>query len=202
MNALTETKRSGRGRAVLLVGSADETGLVRQAAAGVCEQLAARSWDVESLDLQTRRIASCTGCFECWVRTPGVCRIRDFNRELAQRVIGADLLVLVSRIRFGSYDSEVQGAMEHLIPLISPFFRNADGETHHALRYDRYPSICGLGVLEGDPDEARIFRTRIARNALNFFSPMHASAVIPASASHDEVEGTILELLSALRVSA
>jgi multimeric flavodoxin WrbA len=201
MGVPTETNMGDRGRAVLLVGSREASVTVRRAAAALSRDLTSRGWEAEAVDLAAQRIASCNGCFECWVKTPGVCRIRDFGRELAARVIRSDLMVLVTRVRFGSYDAEVQGAMERLIPLISPFFRTVGGETHHALRYDHYPALGAMGIVNRDGGGGRIFRTRVARNAMNFFSPSHAAVLIPASASDGDVDGAVRQLIGALGVS-
>lgn len=198
MDTTTDDGRWERKRAILLVGAQGASGEVARIASAASRRLAEAGWAVEAVDLEARRIATCNGCFECWVKTPGVCRIRDYNRELAEKVIGSDLLMLVSRVRFGSYDSEVQTAMEHMIPLISPFFRSVGGETHHARRYEHYPSFGAIGIHCAEDDAARIFRTRMDRIALNFFSPSHSSVVLPGSAEGADLERSVSRFLRAL----
>lgn len=38
-------------------------------------------WQVQPLVLHEEKIAYCLGCFECWTKTPGLCRIDDGGRE-------------------------------------------------------------------------------------------------------------------------
>ncbi|MFZ3171799.1 MAG: hypothetical protein WA118_07460 [Carboxydocellales bacterium] len=40
----------------------------------------------------------------CWLKAPGICIIDDAGRNIAQAVIGSDLLVILSPVTFwGSY---------------------------------------------------------------------------------------------------
>lgn len=189
-------------RAVLLVGATTEGDAVRRSAAAVSHYLTERGLEVQAINLSATRIASCNGSFDCWVKTPGVCRIRDANRQVAAEVIRSNFLILISRVRFGSFDAEVQGAMEHLIPLVSPFLRAVGGETHHAIRYDCYPSLGAIGIVDRDDEAGAIFRRRIERIALNLFSPAHAAAVTSACASDREVDLAAQNLLRGLGLGA
>lgn len=143
------------------------------------EELAAQGWRARSRILSETSIAYCTGCFECWTRTPGLCKTRDAGRELATEMIGSDLAVLLTPVTFGGYSSHLKKALDRMICLVSPFFTRIEGEVHHRKRYDRYPSLFGLGWLaEPDAEEERIFGALVARNALNFHAPRHVARVV------------------------
>ncbi len=139
---------------------------------------------VRDFQLRDIPLAYCQGCFECWIKTPGLCKTDgDAGREITGAMMGSDLMVLLTPVTFGGYSSEIKKAMDRSICIVSPFFRRIDGEVHHRRRYRRYPAIAGVGVLrEPDEEQERIFRTLVERNALNFDSPVTAVCVLPAGA--------------------
>ena len=49
------------------------------------------------VDLSSRKIAACTGCFSCWTRTPGRCVIRDDAVKIYPLIARCDRLLLISR---------------------------------------------------------------------------------------------------------
>jgi len=51
--------------------------------------------------LSNRTLGSCTGCFQCWLKTPGLCVIDDDGRLLAGKFIQSDLVVLLTPVTFG-----------------------------------------------------------------------------------------------------
>ena len=144
---------------------------------------------VRDFQLRDIPLAHCQGCFECWFKTPGLCKTDgDAGREITGAMIGSDVLVLLTPVTFGGYSSEIKKAMDRSICMVSPFFRRVDGEVHHKLRYRRYPALAAVGVLhEPDEEQERIFRTLVERNALNFDSPVTAACVLPAGAPSAEV---------------
>ena len=139
---------------------------------------------VRDFQLRDIQLAHCQGCFECWVKTPGLCKTDgDAGREITGAMIGSDLMVLLTPVTFGGYSSELKKVMDRSICVVSPFFRRVDGEVHHRRRYRRYPALAGVGILqEPDEEQERIFRTLVERNALNLACPVTAVCVLPAGA--------------------
>jgi len=139
---------------------------------------------VQGIQLRDVPLAHCQGCFECWIKTPGLCKTDgDAGREITGAMIASDLMVFLTPITFGGYSSEIKKALDRSICLVSPFFRRVDGEVHHRRRYRRYPALAGVGVLrEPDGEEERIFRTLVERNALNLACPVAAVCVLAAGA--------------------
>lgn len=151
-------------------------------------------------ELRSLEMAYCVGCFECWTRTPGLCRTTgDAGHELARAIIGSDLAVFVSPITFGGYSSELKKVLDRSICLISPFFRRIDGEVHHRRRYGAYPRILAVGVQEDrSPDEEWIFRRLVERNALNIGNTTHGTCVLQASQDLPEMRSRLVPLLDLL----
>ena len=190
-------------RAVVFLGQMNDERLRTNLRAVLTDKLRAKGWELDIIDLAEARLTNCIGCFECWVKTPGKCRFGDFGRELAGRVIHSDLFLIVSRIRFGSYSSDVQRAWERMLPLLSPLFKKVDGETHHVHRYDRYPSLAALGVLDGaDGKSEEIFRKRVERNSINLFSPSCSVAIVGPEETTGQVEKAVGALIAGIEVAA
>jgi hypothetical protein len=143
------------------------------------EEISSLGHSADLWNLEGIRIAPCTGCFGCWVKTPGACVIDDPGRDVARAALHCDLLVFLTPLTFGGYSSELKKAVDRLVPLLSPFFMRIGEEIHHGPRYPKYPPILGVGLLPvPDPEQERIFRTLVGRNAVNYHSPFHEVTVI------------------------
>ena len=80
------------------------------------EELSSTGWDVETLQLRDIEIAPCIGCFGCWVQTPGICVIDDAGREVTEKLVASDLLVIVtSGERSGSIGSGRAGPCRDML---------------------------------------------------------------------------------------
>jgi len=158
---------------VILNGAAAGDSAVTAASDIATAYFEAEGAQVTTFVLREMKISYCVGCFECWVKSPGVCKIPDENRTVTRAVIQADMVVYVSRVTFGGYASPLKRLVDHLIPLVMPFFRQYRGETHHKLRYERYPVMVGLGVLNASaPDvQESLFHRLVQDNATNFGTP-------------------------------
>ena len=166
--------------------------------AAVRQELLAAGLRIRTFVLHRIPIAYCQGCFECWTKTPGVCKTNDAGREIAAAVISSQLLVFLTPVTFGGYSSELKKALDRMIGLVSPFFTHIDGEVHHRARYERYPALLALGVLpEPQADDERIFHTLVQRNAINMHSPWHASRVLYRGDAEPATRADIRPILAA-----
>ena len=166
-------------KVTLLNGALPGDTFVDAVGAVLQDTLQAAGWTVTPWTLRDEKIAYCLGCFECWTKTPGLCRIDDTGREVVESIIGGNLVIYLTPITFGGYSSELKKAIDRSIGLISPFFTRIDGEVHHQARYDRYPSLVGVGVLPAPhPAQEQIFDTLVGRNAINMHAPTHDSVVL------------------------
>ena len=108
---------------------------------------------VEKLDLRALDLKGCTGCFNCWIKTPGECSKSDDSATVRRAVMNCDLVLLAAPITMGFTTALLKRAADQMIPLIHPYFVVEGGELHHRARYARYPKF-GL-LLCASPDTRR-----------------------------------------------
>jgi multimeric flavodoxin WrbA len=150
--------------------------------------------------LETEHLAACLGCFECWTKTPGVCRIHDDGHTLVDDIIHSELVVYLAPIAFGGWDAGLKQALDRTIGLLAPFFETVEGEVHHAKRYDAYPQTLAIGVLADDAPEAwgKTFDVLMQRNAVNFHSE-NVSVIVHPSERGDQRAEKVRNALNRLR---
>ncbi len=166
-------------RAVILNGPDTDAPAVDALCAEVERQLAEQHAAVRTFHLRDFALGHCLGEFDCWVKSPGRCRIHDEGQEIERAVHDADLLVLLTPVSFGGHGAQLKKAMDRLIPLISPFFEKRADLTHHQHRYQRLPRMAGIG-WDANPSATRavLFGAFIESNALNLGCPGWGAAVV------------------------
>ena len=87
-----------------------------------------------SIICDNNKIKSCMGCFECWIKTPGKCKIKDGYENLAKLYSKADKVVIISQCVYGSYSPFVKNVLDRTIPYLLPFFKFKNKEMHHITR--------------------------------------------------------------------
>ena len=163
--------------------------------------LAASGCTCERIHLRDVLITYCKGCFDCWVKTPGICATRDGACVVTRAFAFSDLVALLSPITFGGYSSELKKALDRSIGIVSPFFARFDGEVHHRPRYAHHPALLAVGVSEDrDPEEAQIFARLVARNAINFHASAHAVCLLSRDDSPEQMRMAIGHAVNLLTV--
>ena len=119
------------------------------------------------IDLSQLKIGPCVGCFGCWVKTPGKCVIRDDAYRVYPYLAKSTRLLLVSRVRYGSYDTVMKTMLERAIPIQQAFIRIHHGETHHIQRAVAEKDAVILAYGDTGDEEQALFRLLAARNAHN-----------------------------------
>jgi ferredoxin-NADP reductase len=165
-------------RAVILNGADQSKDASDVIATDLEARYVAEGAEVRHFILRDQVVGHCQGDFDCWIRTPGRCRIKDEGQQIERAVHDADLVAMTTPIVFGGYGPHLKKATDRLIPLILPFFVRTADLTHHAHRYERLPAIAGIGI--GDPQEAELFAAFVESQALNLgASGWSASVVAP-----------------------
>jgi multimeric flavodoxin WrbA len=142
------------------------------------EELKKLKWEVSTIVLEEKNIAYCTGCFGCWIQTPGECVIKDYEEDTVRKMVHSDLIIYLTPIMFGGYSSILKKALDRQIGRVLPYFMKIDGEVHHPKRYEKQQSLLSIGLLDKrDTDKEEVFKTLVARNAINMWAPFQRALI-------------------------
>ena len=127
------------------------------------------NYNYKHYNVKNTKIKKCIGCFNCWLKTPGICIYNDITRDICKDNIGSDVYIILSEIKYGCYSSQIKRVLDRSICTILPFFKDVNGEMHHAPRYDKYPQLVFLGYGSYiTTEEEKTFRRLNQANAINF----------------------------------
>jgi multimeric flavodoxin WrbA len=139
--------------------------------------------------LRGMEIAPCIGCFNCWTKTPGECVFDDEQRKIYSDMAKSDLVILITPVTFGGYSSELKKGLDRFIPVLLPFFKKYNGETHHATRYGKEWNLLGVGTLPlKDEEKQTLFRDLVQRNSLNMHSESSSSVILFKGSDEKEIQ--------------
>jgi multimeric flavodoxin WrbA len=109
--------------------------------------------DVEMIDLRSKTVKDCIGCFTCWTKTPGVCIHKDnMSGELYPKWLQSDLVVYATPLYHFTVNAAMKAFIERTLPVLQPFFEEREGRTNHPLRA-KHPAIVMLSVA-GFPEDS------------------------------------------------
>ena len=140
----------------------------------------------------------CRGCFRCWVATPGTCCGTHADRDVARRLADADVVVVTTSLSFGCHSSGLKIALDHALPMLSYEFQRWAGETHHPLRYGRFPPILAVAsATTRDATAEGVFSTLLWRTSFNSRAPT-AAAVFGPGDGVDRIVERLAAILAGL----
>jgi len=137
---------------------------------GLAQVLTEQGHAVNTLELRSMDLRQCSGCFDCWLKTPGICAIRDQHGQLVQAYLAADVAVFASPLVLGFSSGLLKRTAEKLILTLLPYIDASSGESRHFPRYAKVPRLAVLYQDEPDTvdDDRAVTReiwSRTARNA-------------------------------------
>lgn len=178
-------------RITILNGDPDSASGFQNYLRAVSDRLMDSGHAVTTLDLAELDLKGCSGCFGCWVKTPGKCVKRDDSERVCRAAIEADLLLLASPLVMGFTTVLLKRAADQMIQIVHPYFVVEGGEAHHLARYARYPKFGLLVGADGgsDAEDIEITTAMWKRTARNLKSRMVFTAV--ANRAPEEVADEI-----------
>ena len=183
-------------KVLLLNGTNKEDSEIDALYNSIMKELENKNWEIDSIILRDVTIAPCQGCFECWIKTPGECKIDDESREITKKMVNSDLIIHFTPITFGGYSYELKKAIDRFIPILLPFFTKRDGEVHHIHRYEKRASVMVIGFLpQPDNEKETVFKTLVQRNSLNMGAPIHEALIYVKQESDGKFLNSFREIL-------
>lgn len=153
------------------------------------------------VDLFEKEIEFCNGCGYCNMQNPGICIKEDDMQEIFPLMANSEVLIFISPIKFGCYNSHLKKAIDRYSVLGLPTYSVHKGELHHPTRYNNPTHFLSIGILDQpDRDMEDTFRLVSKRNAVCFFSDVSDSLIIYDSLQDNEIKNQITKGIKNLEV--
>jgi multimeric flavodoxin WrbA len=125
--------------------------------------LAGKDENFEIVNTADMKIAHCMGCNMCWLKTPGVCAIRDDYEIILKKLVAAENFWIVADTKFGFADYRGKRVLDRVVPMLNMYIEFRDGWERHQLRY--HPLNFGV-IYKGDGNQELLeeWSMRVARN--------------------------------------
>ena len=125
--------------------------------------LAGKDENFEIVNTADMKIAHCMGCNMCWLKTPGVCAIRDDYEIILKKLVAAENFWIVTDTKFGFVDYRGKRVLDRVVPMLNMYIEFRDGWERHQLRY--HPLNFGV-IYKGDGNQGLLeeWSMRVARN--------------------------------------
>ncbi len=96
--------------------------------------------ETEEVFLVEKDIKQCLGCFACWVKTPGICAIKDDMAGLLDLLLESDYAGMATPVYSMYTTGLLKNFQDRFLPLATPYIhKNDDGSFYHKGRVKRFP---------------------------------------------------------------
>jgi multimeric flavodoxin WrbA len=159
---------------ILIMNGSKSGSAIESRVSEIMSSVSEKGHSVKELLLRYMNYSPCRGCFNCWVKTPGLCVFKDDGDLLCREFLSSDIVILASPLIMGYPSALTKNALDRIIPLIHPYLEDVGGEVHHMKRYKKYPSLALLLEKSGDTDDEdiEIIKEIFERAALNLRSSL------------------------------
>lgn len=123
--------------------------------------------DLKVIYTDALKINNCVGCTNCWLKTPGVCAIKDDYIEVFKSFLKADSIIFITEMKNGFISYKMKNMIDRIIPLVVPYTKIYNGAMRHISRYNKKWNV-GL-IYIGECDK-KFINKWMMRFTLNFYS--------------------------------
>lgn len=80
-------------------------------------------------------IKPCTGCLNCWLKTPGKCVLNDSYALMGKKISECTVMIFISKCLYGGFSPYVKNVIDRSISYMLPLFRKKGENSYHHRRY-------------------------------------------------------------------
>ncbi len=93
--------------------------------------------ELTRVEVASRDIKPCLGCFACWKETPGRCVIKDDMGAIIQALLEAEVVIWSFPLYYYGLPSGIKALVDRMLPMNLPFMEETvDGSATHPARHD------------------------------------------------------------------
>ncbi|MEG0477126.1 MAG: hypothetical protein RR572_05610 [Raoultibacter sp.] len=120
--------------------------------------------DVRVIYADEMNLAACVGCNSCWLRTPGICPIKDDYEQLLIQYLQFDSIIFITEAKFGFVSYKMKNMMDRTLPLLTMYLKCYDGQMRHVARYKKSFHMGILYIGDGDKEYLNEWMARAMLN--------------------------------------
>lgn len=119
---------------LLIVNALPQGDEAAKKAVETLRQKADQCWVIHAFE---KNLRPCVGCNACWLRTPGICSIKDGYEDLLKEYLAADAVVFLSGTALNFVDYRMKNMIDRVLPLATMHIQIVKGECRHVPRYQK-----------------------------------------------------------------
>jgi hypothetical protein len=110
------------------------------------------------------KINHCIGCNDCWIKTPGLCCIKDDYEQILIKILQADCVIFLTETKLGFVCSQMKNLVDRILPLATMHLKFENGQLRHYSRYGRHPDMALLYTGDVNNDYLNLWLERVQIN--------------------------------------
>ena len=134
------------------------------AAQAAVQELRENVTELRVINAYEMELQPCVGCNACWLKTPGICSIKDGYDELLRAYLEYDAAVFICGTALNFVDHRMKNVIDRMLPLANMYIHIVDGQCRHLPRYDKRYRFGLLYDGQADRDYLNEWLARVALN--------------------------------------
>lgn len=130
-------------------------------------QICAKEEGSEVIYTKDMKISHCIGCNYCWLKTPGICTIKDDYEIILKKILQHEKIVFITDTKFGFVSYQTKNLLDRILPIATMYLQFVNGQMRHVPRYDVRPQ---MGIIYTGNAEHAYLEKWMERTTLNFES--------------------------------
>lgn len=128
-------------------------------------QICTQSEGSEVVCTRGMKISHCIGCNYCWLKTPGICTIKDDYEIILKKILQHEKIVFITDTKFGFVSYQTKNLVDRILPIATMYLQFVDGQMRHVPRYNICPQ---MGIIYTGNAEHEYLERWMERTTLNF----------------------------------
>ena len=116
---------------------------------------------------ELKQTAPCTGCFSCWIKSPGACIFKDDIAPFTASLKQSDTLYILTENVYGSYSPFVKCAIDRSLSYVQPYFTIRNHEMHHVLTSHTHLQLIVIAYGGENEQEQNVLQALVQTNGIN-----------------------------------
>ena len=109
-------------------------------------------------------IHGCIGCNDCWLKTPGVCSIKDDYEQVFIKLLQSDRVIFLAEAKMGFVSYKMKNLLDRILPIATMHLKFDQGQMRHYNRYKKYVDMGLLFCGDGDREYLSAWMERVTLN--------------------------------------